>query len=375
MKIAVTGFRGIPASWGGVEHHCEQIYSRLAAKGHEIVIYARSGYVTKDVRTYKGMRIVRLPTINTKHAEAFVHTFLALLHIIVKTNPDIVHIHAQGPAMFSWIPRLFRPRMTVFFTCHGRDWERGKWTGWASRIIRLGEICSTVFPHYRIMVSKELQTYYRNRYGAESFYIPNGVRAPTNRAPEIIRKYGLAARDYFLFVGRIVPEKRLEDTIRAYLSKKRNSKLVVVGEIADTQNYRESLDKVAGSNPDICFVGYQYAEALEEFFSNARAFVNASELEGLPLTVLEALSYGVPCIISDIAPHREIAEHANGLLYTTGEVDALSRRMDEIEAMDESELQACARKTVSAVQEHYNWDAAAQKLERLYRESLGGSAT
>jgi len=150
-RIAVTGLRGVPAAWGGVEHHCEELYSRLAANGHDITIYARSRYVRDDIEFYKGMKIVRLPTINVTGVEALVHTFLSMLHIL-KTRPDIVHIHAQGPCLLSWAPRLFRPGMRVFFTCHGLDWKRKKWSKLASSIIHLGEVFSAMFPHYRITV-------------------------------------------------------------------------------------------------------------------------------------------------------------------------------------------------------------------------------
>lgn len=156
LRVAVTGFRGIPATWGGVEHQCEELYTRLASRGHDITVYARSGYVPAGVRTYRGVRIQRIGTIQTKYTEAIVHTLLSLLHV-VGTNPRIVHIYSQGPCLLIPLLKLLRPRIRVVFTCVGLDWKRKKWPGWASWIIRVGEICSARFPDRHVVVSGELR--------------------------------------------------------------------------------------------------------------------------------------------------------------------------------------------------------------------------
>jgi glycosyltransferase involved in cell wall biosynthesis len=368
-RIAVTGLRGVPATWGGVEHHCEELYSRLAFDGHDITIYARTSYVKGDIRFYKGIKIVRLPTIDMSGPEAFVHTFLAILHIL-KTRPDIVHIHSQGPCLFSWLPRIFRPGMRVFFTCHGLDWQRKKWSKLASTIIHLGEVFSSVFPHYRITVSKELQKYYETCYGVQAHYIPNGVHKREKRPPHFIRTLGLSGKDYFLSVGRLVPEKRIDDVIEAFLQKERRSKLVIVGETAGTEDYMARLKAMAGNHASVIFTGYQYGNNLEEFFSNARAFVSASELEGLPLTMLEALSYGLPCIASDIPPHREILEYQPELIFPTGQIEALSNLLDLLDQMPETERDDWGKHAMSIVDRDYNWDDITRATERLYEESL-----
>lgn len=369
MRIAVTGLRGVPASWGGVEHHCEEIFSRLAARGHAVTVYARSHYVQNGIQSYKGIVIRRLPTINNKFTEAFIHTVLSTAFIL-KENPDIIHIHAQGPCMCSWLPRLFRPRMRIFFTCHGLDWKRKKWPWWASRFIYLGELCSTVFPHYRIAVSKDLQKYYIEKYRVPVHYIPNGIKKPERRSPHLIQTFGLSNRNYFLFVGRIVPEKRAEDIIQAYLMKNHKTKLVIVGESADTENYITSLRQMAKNNSSILFVGYQFGEILEELYSNARAFITSSELEGLPITLLEALSYGTLCIASDIQPHQEVLGQVNGLLYRTGDVASLAQLINQADEMSGDMLDAVYRKSAEIITELFNWDTAADMLEKLYMESL-----
>ncbi|MBF0495773.1 MAG: glycosyltransferase family 4 protein [Deltaproteobacteria bacterium] len=371
VTIAVTGFRGVPGTWGGVEHQCEELYSRLAAKGYRIIIYARNSYVPKDITLYKGMEIRRLPTINTKYTEALIHTFLSILHIL-KSNPEIVHIYSQGPAVFSPLVRLFRPKMRLFFTCGGLDWQRKKWPPWASRLVRIGEWCSAVFPHYRIVVSKELVKYYKRSYGVEAHYIPNGIPVPVLREPNIIRKFGLTSRGYFLFVGRLVPEKRVEDIIMAFGLKPRGTKLVIVGDSAGADDYVRKLKLLAGNNSSILFIGFQYGEAIQELYSNARAFVNASELEGLPLTVLEAFSYGLECLLSDIEPHREIMGFKNvvGHLFPVRQVETLARRMDGMDKISNGCLKKIRALPKTAVESHYSWDAAALALEKLYLKSL-----
>ncbi len=371
-KIAVTGLRGVPATWGGVEHQCEQTYARLAARGHQVTIYARTHYVPEGMDFYRGMTVRRLPTINTRYTEAFVHTFLSVLDII-RTQPRIVHIYAQGPCLFSPLVRLFRPRIRIFFTCTGLDWQRKKWPRWASRVIRLGEVFSALFPHYRITVSKDLQNYYRTVYGVSTHYIPNGVEKAKRRAPAIIRDFGLEGGGYFLSVGRLVPEKRIEDLVKAFLAGPRRSKLVIVGGSAGTEEYVERLKEAAAGARNIIFAGYQFGDALAEFFSNALAFVTPSELEGLPLTLLEAMSYGLPCIISDIPPHMEVLDD-HRFKFPVGDVRALSNLMNEIEGMEESELAAVGRHAVEIVERRFDWDGIADQIERLYMESLGEEA-
>ncbi|MCL2669252.1 MAG: glycosyltransferase family 4 protein [Syntrophaceae bacterium] len=368
-KIAVTGLRGVPATWGGVEHHCENLYSRLAQKGYDITVYGRSYYVPQDIAVYKGLKIKRLPTLNLKYTDALFHTFLSIIHILFK-NPDIVHIHGVGPCFFSWLPRLFRPRMKVFFTCHGLDWQRRKWSGWASRLIYLGEVSAVRFAQRRIAVSKELRQYFASRHGIEAAYIPNGITPLPPREPNLIRQWGLLNRRYFLFVGRLVPEKRVEDVIKAYLARPRKHPLVIVGDNAAAGQYMNELMKLASENPSVIFTGYQFGETLQELFANALAYVAASELEGLPITLLEALSYGTMCATSTIPPHEEVTETLPGLTFPVGDVEAISRCLDEIETMTDARLDDFKRLAIAMISEEFSWENACGEHDRLYQESL-----
>lgn len=370
-KIAVTGFRGVPATWGGIEHHCENVYSRLAEIGYDITVYARSYYVPKEISEYKGLKIKRLPTLNFKYSDALLHTFFSLIHILFK-NPDIVHIHGIGPCFFSWLPRVFRPRMKVFFTCHGLDWQRKKWPRWASRLMYLGELSAIFFAQYRIVVSKELQKYFGSVHGTKTTYIPNGIMPIPPREPNLIKQWNLTTRGYFLCVGRMVPEKRIEDIIKAYLLNLRSCSLVIVGDNAAAGQYMKDLLKMASNTPSVIFTGYQFGPVLEELFSNARAYVTASELEGLPITILEALSYGVVCVTSDIGPHRELTESLKlELSFPVGDVGAISRCMDRVESMTDTQFDDFKKEAIAMISKDFSWNAACGEHDRLYRDSLG----
>lgn len=372
VRVAVTGLRGIPATWGGIEHHCEQLYTRLAERGYAITVYGRSGYVPKHLTSYRGIRIRCLPTITTKYTETALHTLCATAAIIAD-NPDIVHFHAQGPCLFSWLPRLLRPRMKVFFTCHGLDWQRRKWPAWASRFLRLGEWCSVVFPHCRIMVARHLQDYYQTNYQISAVYVPNGIVVHEPPGSAKIATLGLSPRSYVLWVGRIVPEKRLEDVITAYCTAPRPYRLVIVGESADTRGYLERLQTMAGGSDRIMFLGYQYGDTLHQLYANACACIAASELEGLPLTLLEALSFGTVCVASDIPPHREVLAPLPGYLFRTGDTAALARCMHEAVLLDEAVRARYGSAAREMIARGYSWDAAAEELDRLYREAVFGA--
>ncbi len=371
IRISATGCRGVPATWGGIEHHCENIYSRLAEKGYDITVYARHYYTPKGVSAYKGIKVKRLPTLNLKYTDALFHTFLAVVHILIK-NPDIIHFHGIGPSFFSFLPRLFRRRMKVFFTCNGLDWQRKKWPWWASRLIYLGELAAVYFAHEIIVVSRELEEYFARRHRLKTWYIPNGVTPLPRRKAEEIRAWGLGTRDYFLWVGRMVPEKRVEDIIKAYLLKPRGKKLVIVGDYAAAGNYHDFLKGLARGNQAVIFTGYQFGAVLQELYSNASAFVTASELEGLPITLLEALSYGTGCITSDIDPHREVMEPLSGPTFPVGDVSALAKCLDQAENITEDQRESFAQRAVSFISLRFSWDTIAGEHDRLFRKTREG---
>lgn len=373
LRVAVMGLRGIPATWGGVEHQCEQLYSRLADMGFDVTVYARKGYVDPGVKRHKSVNVVCLPTIPTKHLEAIVHTFLAVLHAGFRRF-DIWHIYSQGPFLCSPLAKLMRPRRPLFFTCGGLDWQRRKWTGPASLAIALGEWLSARLADRIVVVSRALGDYYRKRYNADSLCIVNGVDipgpTPLDKAPGL----GLGERGYVLFVGRLVPEKRIEDLIRAVRLSTSGVKLVVAGGGAAAGEYEAMLRTLAGDDPRVVLAGYRYGEELAALYSNALGYVTASELEGLPLTLLEAMSHGLPCIASGIPPHREVLDGLGEDVFPVHGVEELARLMDALAALSEDARQARGERCREHVRLHYSWDQAARMLAGAYGESLARPA-
>ncbi|OGI23061.1 MAG: hypothetical protein A2255_02915, partial [Candidatus Melainabacteria bacterium RIFOXYA2_FULL_32_9] len=363
MKIAVVGSRGVPATFGGIEKHCEEIYSRLVQMGHFVTIYARKGYIDNRINEYKGIKIKPLWTFKSKHLEATFHTFWALLHAVF-SDADIIHFHAQGPCLFAWIPKLLSPNKKLIFTCHGIDWQRNKWNFLASNIIRLGEIFSATFFDTQITVSKSLEEYYRNKYSINPITIINGVTISSIKELELIKeKFGLNEKDYLLFVGRLVPEKAPHKLIEAYKQTKTEKKLVLVGGSASTDSYVAHLKDLAKDDKRIIFTSYLYGDELKEIYSNAYLYVSTSELEGLPLTLLEAMSYGIPVLSSPIPPHIEVIgkNEEYGYLFNSEKVSDIKEKLEFILSQPQLDLIKKGLKGQERIRTQHNWESITKK--------------
>ncbi|EKE02904.1 MAG: Glycosyl transferase, group 1 [uncultured bacterium] len=368
MKIAVVGSRGVPATFGGIEKHCEEIYSRLVKIGHAVTIYARKGYIDESIKEYKGIEIKPLWTFKSKHLEATFHTFWALLHAVF-SDADIIHFHAQGPCLFAWLPKLLAPDKKLIFTCHGIDWQRNKWNPLASGIIRLGEIFSATLFDTQITVSQALEMYYRNKYNINSITIINGVTITHTKEPEEIKeKFGLEEKEYLLFVGRLVPEKAPHKLIEAFRQIHTDKKLVIVGDSASTDDYVAHLKNLAKGDDRIIFTSYLYGEALREIYSNAYLYVSTSELEGLPLTLLEAMSYGIPTLSSPIAPHVEVIGNNEdfGYLFKSEKLSDIKEKLEQLLNQPALNLIRMGLKGQDRIRIQHNWDTIAKKLEIAY---------
>jgi len=372
MKIAVIGTRGIPATFGGVEKHCEELYSQLAEMGNEVVIYCRKGYVTDSISEYKGIKLVTLKTINSKSWDATFHTFWALCHAII-SDVDLIHFHAQGPCIFSWMPKIFSPNKKMVFTCHGIDWQRNKWNFFAGSVIKLGEFFSARFFHCHIGVSYALEKYYKNKYNLNMITIYNGTAINDYTSLNMMReKYGLSKGEYFLFVGRLVPEKAPHRLIKAFKEIDTAKKLVIAGGSSMTNDYEEYLKNLAKDDSRIIFTSYVYGEDLQELYSNAFAYISASELEGLPLTLLEAMSYKLPCLVSNIAPHIEVISENNryGYLFNLDNPDDLKFKLLELLTKNENDLNDIRNNAFDIIQRKYNWKNAAYKVQKAYNLAM-----
>jgi len=369
MRIAMIGQRGIPATFGGVEHHVEELGSRLAERGHHVTVYCRANYTADRHATYRGMRPRYLPTVSSKHLDAIVHSTLSTGDAML-AKADIVHYHAVGPGLPAVLPR-YLSRAKVVLTVHGLDAERAKWSRSAQQVLRTAQWLSVRVPDATIVVSRDLAEHFHHRYGRPTCYIPNGVGDPTLRPPDAIRRrFGLRGDDYVLFVGRLVPEKAPDLLLRAFSTIDREAKLVLAGGSSFTDEFVRSLRSLAASDPRIILPGYVYGDLLEELYSNAAVFVLPSLLEGLPLTLLEAISYGIPVVASDIAPHREVLGPERPLV-PPGDERALAEAIEQaLEHRAEERLEAEAIRP--RILQAYRWEATTDATEALYERLLAG---
>jgi glycosyltransferase involved in cell wall biosynthesis len=366
LRIAMIGQRGVPATFGGIEHHVEEIGSRLAARGHDVAVYTRTNYSTERHREYRGMRPRYLPTLDSKHLDAIVHSTLSTFDAVIR-GADIIHYHAVGPGMLAVVPRYLSGAKVVL-TVHGLDAERAKWGGGARVVLRVAQWLSARVPDATIVVSDELETYYRDRHHRPTIRIANGVYQPTLRPPqEITDRFGLLGDDYVLFVGRMVPEKAPDLLIRAFRNVNTPRHLVLAGGSSFTDDFYRSVQTLAASDRRVVMTGYVYGPILEELYTNASAFVLPSSVEGLPLTLLEAASYGTPIVASDIRPNLEVVgdDGPGHRIFRTGDEGALTGALRDVLVESRAERRG-AERLRDRVLSSYSWEHAVDGAESVY---------
>ena len=370
LRIAMLGHKRIPSREGGIEIVVEELASRMANAGHQVVCYNRAGhhvsgaaYDTEKRKQYGAVRLKTVPTIEKKGLAAVSSSFFACLCSAL-SRYDVVHIHAEGPAFFSFLPKLFGKRVVV--TVHGIDWQREKWkSGFGSKYIRQGEKNAVRYADEIIVLSKGVQDYFQQTYGRTTRFIPNGVNVPEKRpAEDISQQYGLTKDSYILYLGRLVPEKGIRYLIEAFRQVRTDKRLVIAGGSSDTDTFTEELHEMAKDDPRILFTGFVQGQTLEELYSNAYLYTLPSDLEGMPLSLLEAMSYGNACVVSDIPECTEVVEE-KALVFPKGNVNALRECLqdacDHPDKIDNLKQQAadyiCAR---------YNWDDVVKETLQLY---------
>lgn len=365
----MVGTRGLPASVGGIERHVEELGARLVDRGHHVTVFSRRAYGDGS-SSYRGMRVVQLPTIPTKHLEATVHSALAS-SATMGWGYDIAHFHALGPGLFSFLPRLVS-KAQVVQTIHGLDDQRNKWSGGARTALQLARLASTRVPHQVIGVSEELVRVYREEHGRKAVYIPNGhpEYRPIPPGPNLER-LGLTPGQYVMFLGRLVPEKDPAALIRAFAQVPTTHRLVVVGDSSHSDKYTAMLHEMAAADDRVTMAGTLVGDDLWEVLTSAAIVVQPSLLEGLPLTLLEAATYGRRVVVSDIPAHQEIVRTPGPgqRMFRAGQIDELARALrDELAAGAQGEVGAAALR--ESVLERYDWDQATQSLEELYIQTL-----
>lgn len=365
MKIAHIGSRGFPGFNSGVEKSLEEICPRLASKGHQVMLYC-SEDVTTPEPVYKSTVLKRTPAVHTKHFETISRVAFSALDALSE-DYDIVHYHSIGPALLSWVSRFGKNKTVV--TVHGLDWQRSKWGAFAKWCLQMGEKCSVFFPNHTIVVSKHLKRYYENLYHKEVSFIPNGVSIlDPLPAKQIHEKWFLDPKEYILFASRLVPEKECHTLIQAFKQVKTDKKLVIAGSNWHSEKYEMDLKKLAEEDPRIIFVGWAVGELLQELFSNAYLYCLPSQIEGLSLSLLEAMSFGVCPLVSAIPENKDVVGE-NGVTFQTGNTDHLSDQLQELidHPNRASRLGLNARE---AVRREYSWDRDVDEIEQVYLNLL-----
>ncbi|MCH5210664.1 MAG: glycosyltransferase family 4 protein [Oscillospiraceae bacterium] len=362
----MIGHKRIPSREGGVEVVVESLAVRMADMGHSVTAYNRRGkHVSggKSVKTkeYKGIRIKNVPTFENGKLNAVVYSAIATF-LAIFGRYDVIHFHAEGPCSMLWLPHFLGIHTVA--TIHGLDWRRAKWGGFATKFLKFGEKTAAKYADKIIVLSEGTKDYFKETYGRETVFLPNGVDIHEYLPPEIINeKYGLQKDKYILFLARIVPEKGLHYLIEAFSETDTDIKLVVAGGASHTAGYEEEIRKMAASDNRIIFTGFVEGDELWELYHNCRLYVLPSDVEGMPLTLLEAMGCGCDCLVSDIETVKSV-ENGYGHTFKSGDVRDLKEKLTEIlnsSVKDKTEQ-------IKYIRENYSWDNVTGKTVEIYKE-------
>jgi len=359
MKIVVTGTRGIPDILGGIETHCEEVFPRIAARGYDITIIRRKNYTHDQLKEYKGVKLIDIHAPHIKALEAIIHTFKAVNTAKFKLKADVLHVHAVGPALV--IPYAKLLGMKVVFTNHGPDYERDKWNRLAKFMLRLGEKISVRFSDQIIVISQVIKNILRTRYGYEKAHlIYNGISSSAfHEEPGYLHILGVDSRKYIFAMGRFVPEKNFDQLIRAFIAveDKKDYRLVIAGDADFEDIHSTGLKKLAREN-DIVLTGFIRGDKLHTLLNNASVFVLPSSHEGLPISLLEAMNYGLPVLVSDIPANREIDLPEENFFRVNNE--------NELKEKLQKHLQQGYEPVVYDMKQ-YDWDVIAGQMIEVYQ--------
>lgn len=371
MKIAMIGHKRIPSREGGVEVVVSELSTRMVKRGHSVTVYNRTGthvagkeYKTAKLNTYEGVRIKRVPTINKKGLAAVSSAFFAAIRAAFG-DYDVVHFHAEGPCSMAWIPKLFGKRIVA--TIHGLDWQRAKWGRAASFFLKLGEKVAAGCADELIVLSHNTVEYFKDTYNRDAVFISNGTEphelVPTN---EITKEWQLTKDSYILYLGRIVPEKCVLNLVNEFRNVKTDKRLVIAGGSSDTPAYLKQVKAAAANDDRILFTGFVVGDRLAELYSNAYCYCLPSDLEGMPMSLLEAMSFGVCCVVSDISECTEVVED-KAVVFDRKQPGALANALQML--CDNSALvekyRAQAREYIC---NKYSWEKTVDATLKLYEK-------
>ena len=369
LRIAMLGHKRIPSREGGIEIVVGELATRMAAKGFHVTCFNRRGHHVsgadfdeKKRTEYCGVTLKNVWTLDKKGLAAMTASVSAAV-CAAFGKYDVVHFHAEGPCAMLWLPKLFGKKCIA--TIHGLDHQRAKWGKFASWYIRTGEKCAVKYAHEIIVLSRNVQNYFKDTYGRDTVFIPNGVLpAEPSQADQITQRYGLHKDEYILFLGRLVPEKGVKYLIEAYRQLKTQKKLVIAGGTSDSGDYLEELTQLAEGDPNILFTGFVQGRVLEELYSNAYLYVLPSDLEGMPLSLLEAMSYGNCCLTSDIAECATVVGEY-GLTFQKGNVRDLGAKLQQL-CDDRQTVESFKSRAADYICSRYNWDQVTNETLKRY---------
>lgn len=369
MRIAMLGHKRIPSREGGIEIVVEELSTRMVKLGHSVTCFNRSGHHVSgkefdgsSLKEYKGVELKSVFTINRKGIAAMTSSVSGAIAATFGKY-DVIHFHAEGPCAMLWFAKLFGKKCVA--TIHGIDWQRAKWGGFATKYIRFGEKVAVKYADEIIVLSEGVQKYFMETYGRKTVFIPNGVNRPVLRSPKLIKeKYGLDKDEYILFLGRLVPEKGITYLIEAFKNVKTEKKLVIAGGSSDTDAFMQELKKIAEGDNRIVFTGFVQGQMLEELYSNAYVYTLPSDLEGMPLSLLEAMSYGNCCLTSDIAECASVVED-KAVLFEKSNVADLKDKLQMI-CDDEKMVQGYRLLAANYICNKYDWNSVTKKTIEIY---------
>lgn len=371
MKIAMIGHKRIPSREGGVEIVVDKLSTQLVKRGHTVVAYNRKGHHVSgrefesgsSRKEYNGIRLKTVFTFENSKLNAIVYSVLAAIRASF-SRFDVIHFHAEGPASMCFLPKLFGKRVVV--TIHGLDWQRSKWGGFATKFLKFGEKTAAKYADEIIVLSKNVQQYFLDTYGRKTVYIPNGIEKPEIKDDSLIKeKFGIEKDGYILFLGRLVPEKGVHYLIDAYKKTYTQKQLVIAGGSSHTSEYMQGLKEQAKDDNRIIFTDFVQGEMLEELYSNAYIYCLPSDLEGMPLSLLEAMSYGNCCLTSDIPECTEVCgDYA--VSFKKSDVDDLHVKLQML-LEDSRNVEKYKQNSADYICGKFSWDDIVTQTLKLYK--------
>lgn len=374
MKIAMIGHKRIPSREGGIEIVVEELAKQMVEKGHSVTVYNRkSRHVSGksfdsefhyNLKEYKGIHIIQVPTFRSRRFNALVYSFLATIHALF-SRYDCIHYHAEGPCAMLLIPHLFGIRTVA--TIHGLDWKRAKWGGFATKYLKFGEKIAAKYADEVIVLSMNMKQYFLDEYERVTKFIPNGISMPNQKPTNLIEKeWGLKKDEYLLYLGRIVPEKGIQYLVDAYREVHTGKKLVIAGGSSHTASFMREIKKNAEEDDRIIFTDFVQGEILEELYSNAYLFVLPSDLEGMPISLLEAMSYGNCCVVSDIPECSEVVED-KAIIFKKNNVLDLKNKLNLL-VQNPVLVNEYKRSASDFICKKFDWNDITKKTVQLYRK-------